>query len=318
LYSLSTDVIITNNQVLKSFILKEIQILEKTVNRKIVVYLIVYLGCIIQAFAVTTILKPNGLIVGGFTGISLVLGKLLHIRYTFIYYSLCVLVLIATRLFLGKKEALKIILLSTTYPIILIIIDNFNLSFFTFSSSEKLLSCIYYGIFAGSGMGLILREGFSLGSSDTVAKIIHKKTVPFLSIGQILLIIDICILSASSFIFGLNAILYAFIMQMVYAKAVDTIMFGFGSSLVKMVIVSNQSSEIADYIINSINRGASIDSIEGAYSNETIEKVISICSTREAMIIKSFVANIDNCAFINLVPVVSAWGKGNGFDNLEH
>lgn len=291
--------------------------MKKIINRGITDYFIVYLGCIIQAFAVTAILKPNSLIVGGFTGISLVLGKILSIKYTFIYYSLCVSVLIAAWLILGKKEALKIILLSTTYPIILILFDNLNLNFIDSSSGDKLLSCIYYGIIAGVGIGLILRKGFSQGSSDTIAKIIHKKIFPFLSIGQILLIIDICILSVSGFIFGRNAVLYALIMQMIYTKTVDTVMFGFGSSLVKMVIVTNKSTEIADYIINTINRGVSIGNITGAYSNKSKTKVISICSTRESMLIKNYVAKIDNNAFINLVPVISAWGKGNGFDNLE-
>jgi len=227
------------------------------------------------------------------------------------------MVLITARLVLGKKEALKIILLSTTYPIILIIFDNFNLTFIDFNTGDKLLSCIYYGIIAGTGMGLILRNGFSLGSSDTIAKIIHKKIFPFLSIGQILLIIDICILSISSFVFGINAVLYAFIMQVIYAKTVDTVMFGFGSSLVKMVIVSNKSVEISDYIINIINRGVSMGSIKGAYSNKTRIKIISVCSTRESLLIKNFVAKIDDRAFINLVPVISAWGQGNGLDNLE-
>lgn len=291
--------------------------MKKIINPGITDYFIVYLGCFIQAFAVTAILKPNGLIVGGFTGISLVLGKILGIKYTLIYYSLCISVLIAAWLILGKKEALKIILLSTTYPIILILFDNIDMNFIDSSSGDRLLSCIYYGIIAGIGIGLILRKGFSQGSSDTIAKIIHKKVFPFLSIGQILLIIDICILSVSGFVFGRNAVLYALIMQMIYTKTVDTVMFGFGSSLVKMVIVTNKSSKIADYIINTINRGVSIGVITGAYSNKSKTKVIAICSTRESMLIKNFVARIDNNAFINLVPVISAWGRGNGFDNLE-
>ncbi|MBU3136192.1 YitT family protein [Clostridium gasigenes] len=291
--------------------------MKKENNKFIVDYIIVYCGCILQAFAVTSILKPGGLVVGGFTGISLILAKIINIKYTFIYYFLCVLVLIAARIILGKKEALKIILLSVTYPLILILFDNFNFNFIDLPSNDKLLSCIYYGIVAGIGMGLVLKKGFSQGSSDTLAKIIHKKIFPYISIGQILLIIDICILAMSGFIFGHTAILYGIIMQMVYTKAVDTILFGFGSSLVKLVIISNKTDEISDYIINTINRGVSIGQLLGAYSNKPKRKVILICSTREAMVVKNFVANIDKNAFINIVPVIYAWGKGNGFDELQ-
>ena len=291
--------------------------MKKENSRSIIDYIIVYCGCILQAFAVTSILKPGGLVVGGFTGISIILAKIINIKYTFIYYFLCLLVLIAARFILGKKEALKIILLSVTYPIILILFDNLNIKFIDITPNDKLLYCIYYGIIAGIGMGLVLKKGFSQGSSDTLAKIIHKKIFPYISIGQILLIIDICILAMSGFVFGQTAILYAIIMQMIYTKAVDTILFGFGSSMVKMVIISNRTDEISDYIMNTINRGVSIGQLLGAYSNKPKRKVILICSTREAMVVKNFVAKVDKNAFVNLVPVIYAWGKGNGFDELQ-
>ena len=291
--------------------------MKKTHSKSIADYIIVYCGCILQAFAVTSILKPGGLVVGGFTGISLILAKLINIKYTFIYYTLCILVLAAARFILGKKEALKIILLSTTYPIILIFFDNLNLNFIASTPNDKLLHCIYYGIIAGIGMGLVLKKGFSQGSSDTLAKIIHKKIFPYISIGQILLIFDICVLAMCGFVFDHTAILYAIIMQTVYTKAVDTILFGFGSPLVKMVILSNKTDEISNYILNTINRGVSIGEVLGAYSNTPRRKVILICSTREAMVVKDYVAKIDKAAFINLVPVIYAWGVGNGFDELQ-
>ena len=70
-------------------------------------YLIVLIGCFIQAYAVTAILRPNGLIVGGFTGISIVFGKLANMKYTYIYYAICLFVLIATKFVLGKKRSYK-------------------------------------------------------------------------------------------------------------------------------------------------------------------------------------------------------------------
>lgn len=289
----------------------------KKVNRGILDYLIVYLGCAIQAFAVTAILRPNGLVVGGFTGISLVLGKLMGIKYTFIYYGLCISVLIAAWLILGKKETLNIMLLSTTYPLILILFDNLNINFIDSNSNDKLLCSIYYGITMGIGVGLVLKKGFSQGSSDTVAKIIHKKLFSFIGISQILLGIDVCILIVSGFVFGKSAVLYAIIMQMIYTKTIDTVLFGFGSSLVKMVVISSKIDEISEYIKANINRGFSIGTITGGYTETTRKKIISICSVRESMMVKDFAAKIDKSAFINLVPVTFAWGRGNGFEDLN-
>lgn len=284
-------------------------------TRKIIDYLVVYLGCIIQAFAVTAILRPNNLIVGGFTGISIVLGQLINIKYTYIYYTLCVSIIFTAWIFLGKKQAMNIILLSTTYPLILIIFDSLNMKFID-AGNDKLLACIYYGIIMGIGSGLVLRKGFSQGGSDTIAKIINKNLFPFISISQILLAIDIIILTVSSFVFGRNAVLYALVMQMIYAKTIDTVIFGFGSPLVKMTIVSIKTDEIVNYILNTINRGASVIEINGTYTSTKRVKIVTVCSSRESMLIKDFIAKNDSSAFINVVPVISAWGNGNGFDQL--
>ncbi|MPN04422.1 hypothetical protein SDC9_151660 [bioreactor metagenome] len=45
-------------------------------------------------------------------------------------------------------------------------------------------------------------------------------------------------------------------------------------------------------------------------------KIVTICSPRESMLIKMFIANEDPNAFVNVLPVTSVWGKGLGFESL--
>lgn len=285
-------------------------------NKKITDYIIVYIGCIIQAFSVVCILKPNNLVTGGITGLSLTIGKIINVNYTYIYYGICIFILISAKIILGIKEVKKIILLSTTYPVILILMNNIKFNFLQ-DTSDKILICIYYGIFMGIGTGLVLKKGFSQGSSDTVAKILHKKLLSFMGISQVLLCIDITILIASGFVFGKKAVLYAIIMQMVYSKTISVVLFGFGSSLVKVVIISDQLEKIFDFMKNTINRGYSIGYVYGGYNHIRREKIISVCSLREAMLIKDFITKIDENAFINIVPTISAWGKEDGLQSLK-
>lgn len=75
-------------------------------------YLYVLLGCVLSAFAVTSILKSNGLVTGGITGISIILDKLTGVNYTYIYYILSLLVLLLAWIGMGRNEALKIVALS--------------------------------------------------------------------------------------------------------------------------------------------------------------------------------------------------------------
>lgn len=284
-------------------------------KKKFLDYLVVYIGCFIQAFSVACILKPNNLTVGGITGLSLTIGKILNINYSYIYYLICIIILISAYLALGKREVKKILLLSTTYPIILILVNKVRFNFLA-DTPDKLLICIYYGIFMGVGTGLVLKRGFSQGSSDTLAKIVHKKFFSFMDLSQVLLGIDILILLISSFIFGKTAVLYAIIMQFVYSKTINTVLFGFGASLVKVVIISDQIVKISNFMTNTIHRGYSIGYVIGGKSKRKKEKIISVCSLREAMLIKQFITKIDDKAFINIVPTIGAWGKEDGLQKL--
>ncbi len=100
-------------------------------------------------------------------------------------------------------------------------------------------------------------------------------------------------------------------------KTVDTILFGMGSRKVKIEIISDACDAISDYIMNEVKRGTSMYEIKGGYSNESKMKVVSVCSPRESMLIKRFIANLDPGAFVNVLPVSSVWGgEGIGFDAL--
>ena len=285
-------------------------------NKKVMDYIVVYIGCLIQAFSIVCILRPNNLTVGGITGLSLTIGKIFNMNYTYIYYAICLLILVAARMVLGMREVKKIILLSTTYPIILILVNQIKFNFL-YDTPDKILICIYYGIFMGIGTGLVLKRGFSQGSSDTVAKILHKKLFSFMGISQVLLCIDITILLISGFVFGRTAVLYAIIMQMVYSKTISVVLFGFGSSLVKVVIISSHLDKISTFMSETINRGYSIGYVYGGHNHVKRKKIISVCSLREAMLIKDFITKVDEDAFINIVPTISAWGKEDGLQNLK-
>lgn len=285
-------------------------------KKVIIEYITVYIGCLIQAFAITCILKPNNLTVGGITGVALTLGEIFNINYTYIYYSVCLLILLGAKIFLGTREVKKIILLSTTYPIILILMNKIQFNFL-YDTPDKILICIYYGIIMGIGTGIVLKKGYSQGSSDTLAKILHKKFFPFMELSQVLLGLDITILIISGFTFGKTTILYAIIMQMIYSKTVSIVILGFGSSLVKVVIISDQLEKISSFMNDTIKRGYSIGHVYGGHNHIKREKIISVCSLREAMLIKNFITKIDENAFINIVPTIAAWGKEDGLQDLK-
>lgn len=282
--------------------------------KKIVVDIIVVtIGCIFTAFSIACILKPNGLVSGGLTGLSIIAESITGIPYTYVYYLLSLLVLLITRIFLGRKEALSIIILSVVVPAILMVFQSFN---YNFISDDLLLSSIYFGVFCGFGAGLVLKRGYSQGGTDTIAKILHKKLLPFISLSTLILILDGSIIISSSFIYGKNVAIYAVISQVVLMKSIDIAMFGIGPSKVKLEIISDKDKEILDYIVRTVQRGATIHQIKGGYTGQDRIMITTTCSPKQSTAIRSHVAKIDPNAFIEVTALMSVWGEGKGFEKL--
>jgi uncharacterized membrane-anchored protein YitT (DUF2179 family) len=284
------------------------------INKNVADFLFVAIGSILIAFAITSILKPNELITGGITGISIMLEELIHIKYTYSYYVLSILVLVVAWISMGRREGIKIITMSIIFPFVLIIFERLN---FCFIRNDMMLASVYFGLICGIGSGLVLKRGYSMGGTDTIAKILHHRIFTFVSISEILLCIDGLLIASSAIVYNLNTALYAIISQIIVVVMIDTIMFGFGSKKVKLEIISDHHKEITEYIIHGIKRGVTSYEVKGGYKNLALLKILTICSPREAMLIKRYIAQIDPDAFVDVLPVISVWGKGVGFDSLS-
>lgn len=229
-------------------------------------------------------------------------------------YVLSLVVLISAWISIGKREGLKIIFLSILFPLVLIVFDNLR---FYLIEDDMMLASVYYGIIGGAGCGLILKRGFSQGGTDTIAKILHQKLFPFISISEILLVIDTIIIIASIFVFDKNVALYAIISEVILMKVIDTVVFGLDSKKVKVEIISNMHEQISEFILKDVNRGISTYDIKGGYMNINRLKIVTVCSPRESMLIKRFISKADKEAFVTVMPVNSVWGRGVGFESLE-
>lgn len=288
----------------------------KNLDYKKLIYEIIYLtiGCIITAFAVNCILKPNGLITSGITGIAIILEQYMNVNYSIIYYFLTITVLITTIILMGKKEIFKIAFISILYPTVLVIMQNYE---FKFVENDLLLATIYFSVFYGVGIGMILRKGYSFGGTDTIAKILSKKVFKTVSISYIMLALDGLVIIISAFVFGRNIALYSIISQLIITKVYDYIMFGLGTKLYRIEIISDKHKDIANYIMHDIRRGVTLINIIGCYTNENKFKLVTVCSPRESILIRNYIKEIDLRAYVEVLPIVSVWGKGNRFININ-
>jgi len=260
-------------------------------------------------------LVPNGLTSGGLAGIIRILQHFIPLDFSILYYGGAVVIFLLALLFLGLKEGRKILLLTILYPSVLFVLERFNFSLL--EEKDVILAAIFCGVFFGICSGLIFWRGYASCSTDAIAKIIRRKLLPHIPLSQILLGLDATIIICSAFIYGRNIALYALVTQVIFTKTVDFILYGLETKVVQLEIITNHTDEITDYIINDICRGVSEITITGAYTKTERLKLITICSPRESMLIKKFVAGIDKKAFVTVMHVGAVWGVGEGFQDIR-
>ncbi|WP_206460761.1 YitT family protein [Anaerovorax sp. IOR16] len=290
------------------------KILKFDWKRFILDVLFLCIGCAFGAFASIGVMIPNGLSSGGITGIVRILQQYMDINFSLLYYVGAMIILIICWILLGRKEAKKIILMSILYPAFLMIFEQLDL--LLLEQKDMTLASIFCGIIGGIGSGLVFVRGYSSGGTDTIAKIIKIKVFPHIAMSQILLCIDAIIIICSGFVYGKNVALYALISSVIFSKTTEMLMYGFDPKVVQLEIISKENKLIADYILHEIQRGVTAVTITGEYTKETKYKLVTVCSPRESMLIKRFIANTDRYAFVTVLHVETVWGAGKGFNNI--
>ncbi len=277
-------------------------------------WLFIIVGCTLGAFSSICILIPNGLSSGGITGLCRILQETTGINFSILYYGFAFLILIVCGILLGIGEARKILLITILYPGFLFLFEQFDINLL--EERDVILAAIYCGVFTGVCCGLIFTRGYSFGGTDTVAKIIKEKWLPHVGLSKILLVIDAVIIIGSGLFFGRNIALYALVTQIIFSRVVEYVMFGFDTKVVQLEIITDMHDEVADYILHEIKRGVSNVTIIGAYTKAPRNKIITLCSPRESMLIRQFIAKVDKKAFVTVIRVETVWGEGTGFSDI--
>ncbi len=287
---------------------------KKDMERIGVDLLFILIGCAISAVSTIGVLIPNGLTSGGVTGMVRIVQGFIPLDFSVIYYAFSFAILTVCAILLGIREARKILVMTIIYPTILFIFEHFQFSLL--EEKDLFLGAIYCGVLGGICSGLVFSRGYSFGGTDTIAKIIQRKLMPHIALSQILMVIDACVILGSGVLFGRNIALYALVTQVIFSKTVDFVMYGFETKSVQMEIITAKHDELASYIMQDIGRGITNVTVTGEYSKKQSEKIVTICSPRESVLIKRFIAKRDRNAFVTVIHVDNVWGQGEGFRDI--
>ena len=271
--------------------------------------LLVVLGNAVVAFGVAVFAVPSDLIVGGATGLSLIIEQFVSVNYATIVFGINMVMLIIGFLVLGKKFAAGTILSSFIFPFFFEAIPQFQ-----HITNDILLSAIYAGIFTGVGLGIVFRLGYSTGGMDVPPIILNKKKG--VSVALAINVLDIMILVGQVFFSSFEGILYGIITVFVSTFVLDQVIV-MGEKNLQVLVISAEHEKIAEAIFNEIDRGCTFVNVTTGYFHHQQKAVLCVANNREYAKINDLVMEIDPAAFIIGSEIHSVKGRGFTLPNID-
>ena len=280
-------------------------------NKKIkaitIKYLMIIVGSALFAAGFQFFLYPNSIIVGGVSGIAMIINLLTKLPVGLLTIVLNIPLFIIAWRYFGTDfivGSLVGMLLSSVF------VDLFALISIS-PTNDMLLACIIGGAVKGLGLGIVYYAGATTGGTDIIAKFIRLR-FPYLNFGTVVLITDCFIIVAFAAIFNkVESAMYAVITMFVVSKVVDLVLYGIDNSSV-CYIISEKSDQLVTDITDRLHRGVTILEGEGAYSHQNKQVLLCVVKRTQIADIRKMIKSIDENAFFIITDAKNVFGKGFG------
>ncbi|BAH06527.1 hypothetical protein CKR_1476 [Clostridium kluyveri NBRC 12016] len=255
-------------------------------------FLFMLIGATMAAVALEIFLIPNSVIDGGVTGISIMSSYL-----TGLPLGLFIFILNIPFLIIGYKHIGKTFTISTLFSVTALSIIVSFLEPVKSITNDTLLASVFGGILLGIGIGLIMRNGGCSDGTEIIAIILDKRTG--FSIGEVVMIINIFILSSAGIIFGWDRAMYSMVTYFIAFKLIDITVEGLDESKA-VLIITDKSQDITDALLARLGRGVTLLDGKGGYTNTPTNVLYVIVSRLEISKLKSIVSDFDRNALITI------------------
>ncbi|WP_113654149.1 YitT family protein [Pedobacter namyangjuensis] len=247
-------------------------------------------GVVSACFGLKSFLMPSHFIDGGVTGISLLTRSLTDWNLSYLIVAINIPFII-----LGYKQIGKVFAIKTGIAIAALSISLIVLPFQPITH-EKILIAFFGGFFLGGGIGLAMRGGCVIDGTEVLALYISRNSQ--LTVGNIILILNIIIFAFAAYFVNIDTALYAILTYLSASSIIDYIVNGI-EAYTGVTIISDKNEEIKNYIINEMKRGVTIYKGTGGYlEKKDIDIIYTVVTKLEMSKLQSAVREIDADAFI--------------------
>lgn len=267
--------------------------------------IVICIAAFVMALNIKTFVRTGGLYPGGATGLTILLQTIFErflgiaVPYTVINLLLNSIPVYIGFRFIGKKF--------TIYSCVMIVLTSFLTDMIPgyVITYDILLISIFGGIINGLVISLCLMMNATTGGTDFISIYLSEKKG--MDSWNLILALNIVILSIAGILFGWDKALYSIIFQYASTQVLHVLYKRYQKQT--FFIVTKKAEEICDAIYKVSNHGATILEGKGSYEHCERNVVYSVVSREEVKKVLQAVKAVDEEAFINEVKTEGLSGR---------
>ncbi len=259
-------------------------------------------GSLIFSIGLKTIVIPEGLITGGFSGA----GLLIYYHTGLLTPGIWYMIVNIPVFILGWKFVSRRFFFYSVYgaALITVIIDLID---YKIVLGDPVLTALAGGTVMGAGAGIIFRSMGSAGGNDIISIILNQKFG--IRIGTYNFLFNLILFLFSFSALGVNLVLYSIAMSFVTSQVVEYCIQMFNQR--KMIfIISDHSKQISKQIIKKLRRGVTFLKGQGAYTQKDKDIALIVVNTFQIKRVEEIVFQIDPQAFVIIENTFNVLGEG--------
>jgi uncharacterized membrane-anchored protein YitT (DUF2179 family) len=209
-------------------------------------------------------------------------------------------------IWIGLKRLGKLFAISSLYGVSIFSLFTIFFHPANAATADPILAAVFGGAIVGVGVGIVIRYGGTLDGTEIIAVLAGKKSI--FSIGEIIMFLNLFILSSAGFVFGWDKAMYSLIAFFIAHKAIDLTVEGLDESK-SVWIVSGKYKELGEAIEEELGR--KVTYVNGTTGSPLIADgvMFSVITRFEEQKLKTIVKKYDRRAFVVISNVHEVMGK---------
>lgn len=293
------------SEVLSNYILaREFAKFRLRVRRIVAAVALLAFGVSAAAFGLLGFLLPNHFVDGGAVGVAMLSAQVSGLDFSVLLVVISIPFIILGYRTIGLQFAIRA---SIGIVALALAVEFIDIPIIT---EDKLLVAVFGGFFLGLGTGMTMRAGGVIDGTEIMALQLSKKLG--VTVGDVILIINIIIFSIAAWLLSLEIALYSTLTYLAAGRTVDFILEGI-EEYTGVTIISPKSEDIRLMITEKLRRGVTIYKGKRGFGSHghrqaEIDIVYTVTTRLEINRLSAEIEQIDPEAFIVMQSVKDTRG----------